>query len=149
MLLHPSFRLALVAYGIGAGLAGAVTFAMDLGDPWSLLGSGAGTLIVSGALRLIRQIFATRARTLEEIEFRRLVLDIGALAAASGTVIFALAVVRWQFDLVSLTALGTSMAWGLVNLAASWVAVRRLASHLKPPVERSKDRVRDENNAGR
>ena len=140
MLFHTSAQSAFIAYGIGAVLAGGLTFAMDLRDPWPLLGSGTGTLIMSGALRLIRRTFAMRARTLEELQFRRLVLGIVALAAAFGIVVFALAIVRWQFDFVSLAALGTSTAWGLVNLVAAWAAVRRLASYLEPPKDRSEQR---------
>ena len=147
-LLHPSVQSTLVAYGVGAALAGALTFAMDLGDPWPLLGSGAGTLMVSGALRLMRRTFAMQARTLEELQFRRVVLGIGTLAASFGIVVFALAIIRWQFDLVSLTALGTSTAWGLVNLVAAWAAVRRLARYLEPPVDRSKDPESDETGDG-
>ena len=148
MLLHPSVQSALVAYGVGAAFAGGLTFAMDLGDPWPLLGSGAGTLIASGALRLMRRTFAMQARTLEELRFRRVVLGIGTLAASFGIVVFALAIIRWQFDLVSLTALGTSAAWGLVNLVAAWAAVRRLASYLEPPVNRTEDRDSDETGGG-
>ena len=80
-----------------------------------------------------------RARTLEELQFRRLVLGIGTLAASFGIVVFALAIIRWRLDLVSLTALGTSAAWGAVNLVAAWVAVRRLASYLEPPKPRSNE----------
>ena len=148
MLLHPSVQSALVAYGVGAAFAGGLTFVMGLGDPWPLLGSGAGTLIASGALRLMRRTFAMQARTLEELQFRRLVLGIGTLAASFGIMVFALAIVRWQFDLVSLTALGTSAAWGLVNLVAAWAAVRRLASYLKPPVDRTEDRDSDDTGGG-
>ena len=145
ILFHPSLQSALVAYGIGAVLAGGSTFAMGLGDPWPLLGSGAGTLIMSAALRLMRRTFAMLARTLEELQFRRVVLGIGTLAASFGSVVFALAIIRWQFDLVSLTALWTTTAWALVNLAAAWAAVRRLASYLEPPADRSKDQESDEN----
>ena len=73
-----------------------------------------------------------QARTLEELQFRRLVLGIVALAAAFAIVVFALAIIRWQSDFVSLAAHGTSTAWGLVNLVAAWAAVRRLASYLEP-----------------
>ena len=90
-LLHPSLERALLAYGAGATLAGALTFALGLGDAWSLLGSGAGALIVAGALRLLRRTFAMEARILKELEFRRIVLGIGTLAAVFGTVVFVLA----------------------------------------------------------
>ena len=89
------------AYGAGATLAGALTFALGLGDAWSLLGSGAGALIVAGTLRLVGRTFAMQARVLEELEFRRIVLGIGTLAAVFGTVVFVLAIARWQFDVVS------------------------------------------------
>ena len=148
MLLHPSVQSALVAYGVGAALAGGLTFAMDLGDPWPLLGSGAGALIFAGALRLMLRTFAMQARTLEELQFRRLVLGIGTLAASFGIVVFALAIIRWQFDLVTLTALWTTAAWALVNLVAAWAAVRRLASYLEPPVDRSKDQDTDDPSSG-
>ena len=144
ILLHPSVQRALVAYGIGGLLAGGLTFAMDLGDPWPLVGSGAGALMCAAALRLMVRTFAMQARTLEELQFRRVVLGIGTLAASFGVVVFALAIIRWQFDVVSLTALGTSTAWGLVNLVAALAAVRRLASYLEPPVDRSKDPESDE-----
>ena len=84
-LLHPLLQRAVLAYGAGATLAGALTFAFGLGDAWSLLGSGAGALIVARALRLLRRTFAMQARTLEELEFRRIVLGIGTLAAVFGT----------------------------------------------------------------
>ena len=148
MLLHPSVQSALVAYGIGGLLAGGLTFGMALGDPWPLLGSGAGALICAGALRLMRRTFAMQARTLEELQFRRVVLGIGTLAASFGSLVFALAIIRWQFDLVSLTALATSTAWGLVNLVAAWAAVRRLESYLEPPVDRSNGPESDETGDG-
>ena len=132
ILLHPSLQRALLAYGAGAMLAGALTFALGLGDAWSLLGSGAGALIVAGALRLVGRTFAMQARVLEELEVRRVVLGIGTLAAVFGTVVFVLAITRWQFDVVSNRVLWITAAWGLVNLAAAWAAVRRLATHLKP-----------------
>ena len=87
ILLHPSLQRALIAYGAGATLAGALTFALRLGDAWSLLGSGAGALIVAGALQLVRRTFAMEARILEELEFWRIVLGIGTLAAVFGTVV--------------------------------------------------------------
>ena len=102
LLFHPSVQAALVAYGVGAVLAGGLTFAMDLGEPWPLLGSGAGPLICAGALRLMRRTLAMQARTLEELQFRRVVLGIGTLAASFGIVVFALALIRWQFDLARL-----------------------------------------------
>ena len=132
ILLHPSLQRALLAYGAGATLAGALTFALGLGDAWSLLGSGAGALIVTGALRLVRRTFAMEARIPEELEFRRFVLGIGTLAAVFGTLIFVLAIARWQFDVVANGVLWITAACGLVNLAAAWVAVRRLATHLEP-----------------
>ena len=132
ILLHPSLQRALLAYGAGATLAGTLTFALGLGDAWSLLGSGAGALIVTGALRLVGRTFAMQARTLEELEFRRIVLGIGTLAAVFGTVVFVLAIARWQFDVVANRVLWITAAWGLVNLAAAWAAVRRLATYLEP-----------------
>ena len=132
ILLHPSLQRALLAYGAGATLAGALTFASGLGDAWSLLGSGAGALIVTGALRLVGRTFAMEARILKELEVRRVVLGIGTLAAVFGTVVFVLAIARWQFDVVSNRVLWITAAWGLVNLAAAWAAVRRLATHLEP-----------------
>ena len=48
IVLDASLQRALVAYGAGAILAGAVTHAMSLGDAWSLLGSGGGSFIVAG-----------------------------------------------------------------------------------------------------
>ena len=132
ILLHPSLQRALIAYGAGATLAGALTFAMRLGDAWSLLGSSAGALIVAGALRLVGRTFAMEARILKELEVRRVVLGIGTLAAVFGTLIFVLAIARWQFDVVSNRVLWITAAWGLVNLAAAWAAVRRLATHLEP-----------------
>ena len=89
-----------------------------------------------------------QARTVEELQFRRLVMGIGTLAASSGIMVFALAIIRWQFDFVSLTVLGTSAAWGLVNLVAAWAAVRRLASYLEPPVSRTEDQDSDETGGG-
>ena len=53
-------------------------------------------------------------------------------AAVFGTLIFMLAIARWQFDVVSNRVLWITAAWGLVNLAAAWAAVRRLATHLEP-----------------
>ena len=132
ILLHPSLQRALIAYGAGAMLAGALTFALRLGDAWSLLGSGAGALIVAGALQLVGRTFAMEARILKELEVRRVVLGIGTLAAVFGTVLFVLAIARWQFDVVSNRVLWITAAWGLVNLAAAWAAVRRLATHLEP-----------------
>ena len=117
--LHPSLQRALIAYGAGATLAGALTFVLRLGDAWSLLGSGAGALIVAGALRLVGRTFAMEARILKELEFRRIVLGIGTLAAVFGTVVFVLAIARWQFDVVANRVLRITAAWGLVNLAAA------------------------------
>ena len=54
------------------------------------------------------------------------------LAAVFGTVVFVLAIARWQFDVVSNGVLWITAASGLVNLAAAWAAVRRLATHLEP-----------------
>ena len=121
-----------MAYGAGATLAGTLTFALGLGDAWSLLGSGAGALIVAGALRLVGRTLAMQARILEELEFRRIVLGIGTLAAVFGTVVFVLAIARWQFDVVADRVLWITAAWGLVNLVAAWAAVRRLATYLEP-----------------
>ena len=105
-VLHPSLQRALVAYGAGALLAGAVTHAMSVGDAWSLLGSGAGALITAGALGLVRRTFAMRARSPEELEFRRLVLGIATLAGVLGAALFMLSLARWQTDLVPATSLG-------------------------------------------
>ena len=55
-----------------------------------------------------------------------------SIAAVFGTLIFVLAIARWQFDVVSNRVLWITTAWGLVNLAAAWAAVRRLATHLEP-----------------
>ena len=147
-LLHPSLQRALLAYGAGATLAGALTFVLGLGDAGSLLGSGAGTLIVTGALRLIGRTFAMQARTLEELEFRRIVLGIGTLAAVFGTVVFVLAIARWQFDVVSNRALWITAAWGLANLAAVWAAVRRLATYLEPREKPSSQGTSDDDKTG-
>ena len=73
-----------------------------------------------------------QARVLEELEFRRIVLGIGTLAAVFGTVVFVLAITRWQFDVVGNRVLWIPAAWGLVNLAAAWASVRRLATYLEP-----------------
>ena len=107
-LLHPSLERALLAYGAGATLAGALTFALGLGDAWSLLGNGVGALIVAGALRLVGRTFAMQARVLKELEVRRVVLGIGTLAAVFGTVVFVLTIARWQFDVVSNRVLDNS-----------------------------------------
>ena len=133
-MLHPSLQRALVAYGAGAILAGIVTHAMNLGDAWSLLGSGGGALIAAGALGLVRRTFAMRARSAEELEFRRLVLGIAALAA-----VFMLSLARWQIDLVPATSLVAAAAVGVVNLTAAWRAVHRLASYLEPPRKSARD----------
>ena len=140
IVLHPSLQRALIAYGAGAILAGVVTHALSLGDGWSLLGSGGGAFIVAGALRLARRTFAMRARSTEELEFRRLVLGIAALAAVLGAALFMLSVARWQTGLVPATFLATAAAAGLVNLAAAWRAVLRLASYLEPPRKSARDR---------
>ena len=84
-LLHPSLQRALLAYGAGATGAGALTFALGIGDGWSLLGSGAGALIVAGALQLMRRTFAMQARTLEELEFRQILLALPDLTGSEGT----------------------------------------------------------------
>ena len=133
IVLHPSLQRALVAYGAGALLAGVVTHAMSLGDAWSLLGSGAGALIVAGALGLVRRTFVMRARSPEEFEFRRLVLGIATLATVLGAALFMLSLARWQSELVPATALAMAAAVGLVTLAGAWRAVLRLASYLEPP----------------
>ena len=138
--LHPSFERALVAYGAGAVLAGVLTHAMSLGDGWSVLGTGGGALVAAGALRLARQTFAMRARSAEELEFRRLVLGIVALAGVLGTSLFMLAIARWQTDLVPAASLATTAAVGVVNLAVAWRAVLRLASYLEPPRDSARER---------
>ena len=137
--LHPSLQRALVAYGAGAILAGIVTHAMSLGDAWSLLGSGGGSFIVAGALGFVRRILAMKARVGEELEFRRHVLGIATLAAVLGAALFVLSIARWQTDLVPATALAMTAAVGLVNLAAAWRAVLRLASYLEPPTKPAGD----------
>ena len=96
IVLHPSLQRALVAYGAGAILAGIVTHAMSLGDAWSLLGSGGGAFIAAGAVGLVRRTFAMSARSPEELEFRRLVLGIAALAAVLGSALFMLSLARCQ-----------------------------------------------------
>ena len=139
IVLHPSLQHALVAYGAGAILAGVVTHAMSLGDAWSLLGSGGGSFIVAGALGLVRRTFAMRARSREELEFRRLVLGIATLAAVLGAALFMPSIARWQSDLVPATFLATAAAAGVVNLAVAWRAVLRLASYLEPPRKSARD----------
>ena len=148
ILLHPSLQRALLAYGAGATLAGALTFALRLGDAWSLLGSGAGALIVAGALQLVRRTFAMQARIPEELEFRRIVLGIGTLAVVFGTVVFVLAIARWQFDVVANRVLWITAAFGLVNLAAAWAAVRRLATYLEPREKPPTQGTRDDDKPG-
>ena len=139
IVLHPSLQRALVAYGAGAILAGIVTHAMSLGDAWSLLGSGGGSFIVAGALGLVRRTFAMRARSPEELEFRRLVLGIGTLAGVLGAALFMLSLARWQTDVVPVTSLVAAAAVGVVNLAAAWRAVLRLGSYLEPPAKPAGD----------
>ena len=139
IVFHPSLQRALIAYGAGAILAGVVTYAMSLGDAWSLLGSGGGAFIVAGALGLVRRTFAMKARIAEELEFRRLVLGVGTLAAVLGAALFMLSIARWQTELVPATFLATAAAAGLVNLAAAWRAVLRLASYLEPPRNPARD----------
>ena len=112
---------------------------MSLGDAWSLLGSGAGALIVAGALGLVRRTFVMKARSAEELEFRRLVLGIGTLAAVLGAALFMLSLARWQTDLVPATSLVAAAVVGVVNLAAAWRAVLRLASYLEPPAKPAGD----------
>ena len=139
IVLHPSLQRALVAYGAGGILAGFVTHAMSLGDAWSLLGSGGGALIAAGALGLVRRTFAMKARSAEELEFRRLVLGIAALAAVLGAALFMMSLARWQTDLVPAISLVAAGAVGVVNLAAAWRAVLRLASYLEPPTKPASD----------
>ena len=74
-----------------------------------------------------------RARSADELEFRRLVLGIATLAAVLGSALFMLSLARWQTDVVPVTSLGAAAAVGVVNLAAAWRAVLRLASYLEPP----------------
>ena len=90
---------------------------------------------MAGALRLARRTFAMRARSAEELEFRRLVLGIAALAAVLGSALFMLSLARWQTDVVPVTSLGAAAAVGRVNLAAAWRAVHRLVSYLEPPAK--------------
>ena len=139
IVLHPSLQRALFAYGAGATLAGVATYAMSLGEAWSLLGSGGGSFIVAGALRLVRRTFAMKARVAEELEFRRLVLGIGTLAAVLGVSLFMMSIARWQTDLVPPTVLATAAGAGVVNLAVAWRAVLRLASYLEPPRDPARD----------
>ena len=87
---------------------------------------------MAGALRLVGRAFAMQARTLEELGFRQFVLGIGTLAAIFGTVVFVLAIARWQLEVVSNRVLLMTAAWAVVNLAAAWAAVRRLATYLEP-----------------
>ena len=133
IVLHPSLQRALVAYGAGATLAGVVTHATSLGDAWSLLGSGGGSFIAAGALGLVRRTLAMKARVGEELELRRHVLGIETLAAVLGAALFMLSLARWQTELVPATALAMTAAVGLVNFAAAWRAVLRLASYLEAP----------------
>ena len=147
-VLHPSLQRALAAYGAGAILAGVVTHAMSLGDAWSLLGSGGGALIAAGALGLVRRTFAMRARVTEEFEFRRLVLGIAALAGVLGAALFMLSLARWQTDLVPATSVFAAAAVGVVNLAAAWRAVLRLASYLEPPPGAHERQDRDAEGSG-
>ena len=94
---------------------------------------------MAGALRLGRRTFAMRARSAEELEFRRLVLGIEALATVLGSALFMLSIQRWQTDLVPATFLATAAAAGVVNLAVAWRAVLRLASYLEPPRKSARD----------
>ena len=89
-----------------------------------------------------------QARILEELEFRRIVLGIGTLAAVFGAVVFVLAIARWQFDVVANRVLWITAAWGLVNLAAAWTAVRRLATYLEPREKQSSQGTRDNGKPG-
>ena len=68
----------------------------------------------------------------EEREFRRIALAFGALAGSSGTVVFMLAIARWQLDAVTTQALWITGAWAAATLAMAWHAVRRPAIYLEP-----------------
>ena len=139
---HPSVQRALVACGAGATLAGAATWVGGYGDPWSLLGTGWGALVVAGALRLLGRAGSMRARIKEEWELRRLVLGFGALAGSSGAVVLLLAIARWQLETVTTHMLWITGAWAGATLAITWRAVRRLANYLEP--REDEDRRRHE-----
>ena len=128
---RPAIERALVACGAGAILAGAATWIGDYGDPWPLLGIGWGALVAAGALRLMGRARAMPAQIKEELEFRRLVLAFGALSGASGAVVFALALARWQLESVKTQMLWITGAWAVASIAMAWRAVRRLATYLE------------------
>ena len=71
------------------------------------------------------------ARIKEERELQRLGLASGALAGASGAVVFMVAIARWQLDAVTTQALWITGAWATATLAMAWRAVRRLTTYLK------------------
>ena len=129
---HPAIERALVACAAGSILAGTATWIGGYGDPWPLLGIGWGALVAAGALRLMGRARAMPARIKEELEFRRLVLAFGALSGASGAVVFALALTRWQLEAVTTQMLWITGAWAAASLGMAWRAVRRLATYLEP-----------------
>ena len=89
--LGPSLQRALLAYGAGAILAGVVTHAMSLGHAWLCLEAAREPSSWPGRLDSCGRTLAMTARVAEELEFRRLVLGIGTLAAALGAGLFMLA----------------------------------------------------------
>ena len=66
-------------------------------------------------------------------------LGIATLAAVLGAALFILSIARWQTDLVPATSLVAVAAVGVVNLAAAWRAVLRLARYLEPPRNTARD----------
>ena len=143
---HSSVQRPLVAFGAGAIFAGAATWVGSYGDPWSLLGTGWGALVVAGALRLLARAGRMRARIKEEWELRRLVLAFGALAGSSGAVVLLPAIARWQLETVTTQMIWITGAWAAVSLAIAWRAVRRLANYLEPREERASSE--DDNEKG-
>ena len=141
---HPSVQRALVACGAGAILAGAATWVGRYGDPWSLLGTGWGALVVAGALRLLGRAGSMRPRIKEEWELRRLVLGFGTLAGSSGAVVVMLALARWQLETVTTQVLWVTGAWAGASLAIAWRAVRRLANYLEPREDEANSEDEDE-----
>ena len=142
---HPALQRALLAYGAGAILAGAATWLAGYGDPWPLLGTSSGALFMAGALRLLARAAAMNAHSSDERELRRMVLRFGALAGASGAVVFMLALARWQLLPVPTQMLWIAAAFAATSLAMAWRAVRRLAVFLEP--QDDEQREDDENGA--
>ena len=143
---HPTLRRALVAYGAGAMLAGAATWLAGYGDPWPLLGTGSGALVMAGALRLMGRAAAMNAHSSDERELRRMGLAFGALAGASGAIVFMLALARWQLLPVTTQMLWVAAAFAATSLAMAWRAVQRLAIFLEPQDDEQREDD-DENGA--